>query len=385
MIFPYLYADMSFKHVFIISILSLCPLSGNALSLADSIQSADTIRFDDGSWYLGEIADSLFNGYGKMVYADSTVYEGSWKDGLWDGKGEVFFPDGDYYKGEFKEHRFNGFGTYLYSDSSKYEGYWEDGMFSGAGTMDYADGSTYTGEWLHDRKNGLGVFYDSRTGSLLKGYFIDDFFVPWIKNDSTDSTGSGNYQTGYEVRNQPSDNKIHLDRLVSVSICYGLEQIISAHIDFHTSDWFFAGFQVGVNTSNQGMGEPSVTTDSETGEEIKLVGWDHYMNEVMTENTNTAFKFAAECGLSLRWFSLGAAAGFGLQNTVRNCKSLEENDSYFEPGTLYYRNKITGTKFSYELFTDVILTRKVPIVYACSLRTGWGNTDGFFMGISVTF
>ena len=375
---------MSSKHVFIVSILSLYSLSVHALSLADSIQSADTIRFDDGSWYLGEIADSLFNGYGKMSYADSTVYEGYWKDGLWDGSGEVLFPDGDYYKGEFKEHKFSGYGIYLYSDSSRYEGYWEDGMFSGAGTMNYADGSTYTGEWRYDRKNGLGVLYDAQSGSLFRGYFIDDMYVSWVKNESTDSTASGNSPTRYNAPKQPSDNKIHLDGLTSVSISYGLGQLFSIHVDFHTSDWFFAGFQVGINTSSQGIGKASVTTDSE-GNEITLVEWDHYLNEVITENTYSVLKFAGECGLSLRWFSLGTALGVGVQNTVRNCKSLEENDSYFEPGTLYYRNKITGAKFGYDLFTDIILTRKVPFVYACSLRTGWGNIDGFFIGISATF
>ena len=383
--FPYLYADMSFKHVFIVSILSLYWLSVHASTPADSIQSADTIRFDDGSWYLGEIADSLFNGYGKMVYSDSTIYEGNWKDGLWDGDGEVLFPDGDYYKGQFKEHQFSGYGIYLYSDNARYEGYWENGMFNGAGTMNYADGSSYTGEWKDDMRNGLGVLYDAGTGYLYRGHFLNDVYIPWDRTDNTNSTDSGNTTAGSPAQKQPSDNKIHFDGLTSVAVSYGLEQILTFHVDFHTSDWFFAGFQIGASTSSQGIGEVSVTTDDETGEKVTLVGWDWYMDEVMTENTYTAFKIAGEFGLSLRWFSIGAAVGVGALNTVRNCKSLEKNDSYYEAGTLYYRNKITGSKFNYDLFSDIVLTRKIPFVYSCALRTGWGNLDGFFVGLNVAF
>ena len=92
MIFPYLYTDMSFKHAVILSILSVCTtLLHAATVIADA--PADTIRFDDGSWYTGGIADSLFNGYGKMVYADSTIYEGDWRDGMWNGKAYVGIAD----------------------------------------------------------------------------------------------------------------------------------------------------------------------------------------------------------------------------------------------------------------------------------------------------
>ena len=56
---------------------------------------SDTLRFDDGSWYVGGIADSLFNGQGTMKYSDGTIYSGEWKDGLWNGKGNLRFPDGD--------------------------------------------------------------------------------------------------------------------------------------------------------------------------------------------------------------------------------------------------------------------------------------------------
>ena len=377
MIFPYLYADMSFKHVLIVSFLSATALSTHAS------EANDTIRFDDGSWYLGEIADSLFNGHGKMVYADSTVYEGEWKDGLWDGKGKVLFPDGDSYEGEFKEHKFSGYGTYLYADSASYEGYWERGRFNGAGTMNYTDGSTYTGEWKDDRKNGIGVLYDAQTGALLKGYFSNDVYLGMNRYEDSGSTGSNITPVWNPAPQKPDDGKFHYKGLTSVSLSYGTGQMFSIHAGFHTSDRFFSGFQIGFNTATHEIGQASITTDDETGEKITLVGWDWYKDEILTENTYQLLKLAGECGVSWRRFSVGTALGLGLNNTVRNCRSKEGNDSYYEAGTLYYRNKITGVKFAYDFFTE--FAPKFNPWLDIALRVGYSNLDRFHLGIGIIF
>ena len=371
MIFPYLYVDMSLKRFVILSILSVSALVAYASATDNDIAASDTIWFDDGAWYCGQISDSLFNGYGKMFYADSTIYEGEWKDGLWNGNGEVFFPDGDYYKGEFRDHKFSGYGIYLYSDSSRYEGQWENGMFNGVGSMTYPDGSVYTGEWKDDRRHGVGVQYIARTGALLKGHFNNGVFVPsWTE----------------PAPQIISDGKEHLSDMGSVFVSYGLKQMLSVSVDYHVSDHFFAGGSLGFNTASHRIGEAAVTYDDETGERNVLVEWESYMDEVLTENTYNMLKMSGECGVSLGWFSLGVAAGISLKNTIRNCRSLEHNDSYFEPGTLYYREKVTGARFAYDIFTDLMLKRlKNSSIYAISVRAGYSNIDGFHLGAGLTF
>ena len=97
------------------------------------------------------------------------------------------------------------------------------------------------------------------------------------------------------------------------------------------------------------------------------------------------FRIAGECGFSWRRFSAGAAIGIGIQNSVRNCRSLSSNDSYYEAGTLYYRQKVTGAKFNYNLFADCVLNRNIPFFSSCSLRVGYGNIDGFYFGAGITF
>lgn len=392
MIFPYLYTDMSRKQILIVSMLLLNVLSARALAPDGDVLSGDTILFDDGSWYTGQVADSLFNGYGKMVYADSTVYEGEWKNGLWNGKGKLFYPDGDSYEGEFMEHEFSGYGVYLYADGAKYDGYWENGMFNGAGTMNYADGSTYSGSWKDDMKDGLGFLYDNQAGVLYKGHFENDSYVSPISSNYHENI-YGTFESVsdydfdgffYEPPRRP-DTLFHSKGDMMAGITAGTRHMFSFHFDYYVTNRFFAGARIGLDPNDHTVGESSEAVDDETGEQISLVGWNSYVDEIMSEKEYTNFRIAGECGLSWGWFSLGMNLGIGLRHTIRNCKSLEHNDSYFEPGTLYYRDRITGAKFDYGVFTDIVLSRSIPVFHSCSLRTGYGSLDGFFIGMSVIF
>ena len=382
MIFPYLYTDMQAKHIVIIALLALNILSASAFNAQDTTPAIqDTIRFDDGSWYLGQIADSLFNGYGKMVYSDGTVYEGNWKDGLWDGKGELSYADGDSYSGNFSKHRFSGYGTYLYANGDKYEGYWDNGMFNGPGTMEYADGSTYAGLWKDDMKEGLGVMYDARTRSLYKGYFVKDRFSHPVSDNSNPPE---NKPLNDPYPRNISDGNFHYKWLTNISLTYGLGQMLSIHVHYHLSDWFFAGGQLGLNASNYGIGQVSETTNDDTGERVTLVEWDSYMDEVLTEKTYPFFKIAGELGVSWRRLSLGASVGLGIENTVRNCRSQDGNDSYYAPGTLYFRSKTTGARFAYDIYTEFVPKMNIPFI-DISIRAGYSNLDLFHLGLGVVF
>lgn len=381
--FPYLYTDMTIKHVLIVAILSLSALSAHAFTQSHEPLVSDTVRFDDGSWYLGQISDSLFNGTGKMAYANGMIYEGEWSNGLWNGKGKLSYPDGDSYSGMFLNHEFHGLGTYTYANGAKYNGYWEHGMFNGAGTMEYADGSTYTGSWKDDMKDGLGVLYDAQTGVLLKGYFENDRFSHSIS--SPEQSTEQQAGTGAIQENPDSLNPYHCEGDMLVGFSFGIEQLFSFYTDFYLTNSLFVGISLGFDPTRHEKGENSIQYDSETGERITLVDWDWYPNEILTENTHNTFKLTAETGFSWKWFTLGASAGIGLKNTIRNCRSLEYNDSFFEPGTLYYRKKYDGVIFCYNVFSDIVVSRMINPFYACSMRVGYGNLEGFFMGIGFVF
>ena len=378
MIFPYLYTDMSLKHLFILSLLLPC-----ALNIHAQVHN-DTICFEDGSVYIGQIADSLFNGRGKMIYADRTVYEGEWKDGLWHGKGELLYSDGDSYSGEFSEHKFNGYGTYNYADGGSYEGYWENGLFNGAGTMNYADGSTYTGKWEKDLKEGPGVYYDAYDNTLYKGYFHNDHYL------------TSNYDLYYDVYRGRIDEEQLYEQvqdepgktfMIYSGFSCGLGQILSVQFDFGPTHGMFMGFCVGLNTAAHGNGKQSFYFDDETGEKVMIVRWDEYMDEVITEKTYPKAQILGEMGW--RWESLafGGSAGITINNTYRNCRGGQ--GSPFGSNELYYREKITGCGFAYRAFTDIIIkryfTQDMSDQLNISFRVGYGNCDGLFMGLGICF
>ena len=130
-------------------------------------------------------------------------------------------------------------------------------------------------------KEGLGVMYDARTQSLYKGYFVKDRFSHPVSDNS--DTPDNKPLLNPSPRPVVQDGRFHYKGLTNISLSYGLGQILSIHVHYHISDWFFAGGQLGLNMANYGIGEVSETTNDDTGEKVTLVEWDSYMDEVLTE------------------------------------------------------------------------------------------------------
>lgn len=343
-------------------------------ALSDTLP-ADTIFFDDGSWYCGEIADSLFDGRGTMFYSDSTIYTGEWKAGLWNGQGTLTYPDGDSYTGHFLDHEFNGYGVYRYHNGARYDGYWNESMFNGAGTFDYADGSTFTGIWVNDVKEGIGIFYDARSNTLYKGLFHNDRFV-YETDDDGNPVISGQLEQEYETEDEPQE--------FLFGVMYSTESNLSFNFDYECSPHFLAGFSIGFSTGRHGKGQLAAVTDEETGERTVLVGWNQLPEEQYMEKDYTMFHMFAEFELHSRHIGIGTALGFGLENTVRNCKSL---GGYFEEGELYYKQQMSGVRFGYRIFSDIMLKEMTlsDFSFRIAARLGYGNLDGAFFGLQVCY
>lgn len=384
MIFPYLYANMSAKRIFLVSIMFFVTWAAQA-----QVQN-DTILFEDGALYTGQISDSLFNGNGKMIYADNTIYNGEWKNGMWDGKGELHFPDGDFYQGEFHENQFNGYGVYHYRDGAHYEGNWKNGKFDGAGTMRYADGSTYSGEWVEDLKEGLGVLYDTADSSLYKGYFHRDLY---LTSDHEVYYAVVNGNTNYANTTMEPIPEKESEVLIYSGFTCGLNQLLSADFSVGRREGFFGGLCLGVTLAQHGVGKPARDTelvetyDPETEqyvlarETLVFVDWDDFMDEIISDRTYHKAQILAQAGWRWKHFAVGGAAGIGIKHAIRNC--LGGKGSPFNNGELYYREKITGVGFGYRIFGDVVL--KDYYKNNClSFRVGYGNGDSVFMGFVLS-
>ena len=76
-------------------------------------------------------------------------YEGEWSDNKQSGQGSYCWGDGSSYVGQFDDGLFDGYGVMKYGKDKKtdrYEGEWKEGKQSGYGSEFYRNGANYVGQ-----------------------------------------------------------------------------------------------------------------------------------------------------------------------------------------------------------------------------------------------
>jgi hypothetical protein len=105
------------------------------------------------------------------MFADHTYYEGSWREGVFDGVG-VFISQHGRYEGEFVGGRRHGYGTYAFATGETYRGEWKADARHGAGVLQYRAQDVYerfVGTWRDDRRDGRGtLFWYAAGGGQLR-------------------------------------------------------------------------------------------------------------------------------------------------------------------------------------------------------------------------
>ena len=122
------------------------------------------IRLKDGSYYIGEVKGKLPHGKGKLVFANSDIFEGTFVDGRIEGEGK-FRSGGNVYEGIFSDERpsAQGLAKIIVEADSKYK-LVADGEAPSQPTkkdnivrsIRLKDGSTYIGELKGKRPHGEG-------------------------------------------------------------------------------------------------------------------------------------------------------------------------------------------------------------------------------------
>jgi hypothetical protein len=116
------------------------------------------ITFPDGKQYVGQFKDGKYNGQGTMTsWNGQKKYVGEFKDGMPNGNGTLVSPDGAKYVGEFKNDQYNGQGTLTFPDGLKYIGGFTNGKERGHGTLSFPNGQTYVGEFENGQYSGQGT------------------------------------------------------------------------------------------------------------------------------------------------------------------------------------------------------------------------------------
>jgi len=141
--------------------------------VSDSRSGQGIERLSDGSQYEGDFAGNARNGLGSMLYLDGSKYEGTWQNENWNGHGKFISADGSSLEGTFVDGIIHGHGIERdANDDFFYEGDWKNGVKEGRGQLKTKIGD-YNGEFVAGKKHGSGS--DSfASGSKYIGQFIEN-------------------------------------------------------------------------------------------------------------------------------------------------------------------------------------------------------------------
>ena len=113
----------------------------------DEVTGITTVRWDDGSTYVGETYYGEIKGTGTMTFADGSKYQGQWKNDRFHGVGTFEYADGSAYCGQWENGDPYGYGTFINADGVKYTAKFDEGIPSGKCIIQDVDGCKYTGRW----------------------------------------------------------------------------------------------------------------------------------------------------------------------------------------------------------------------------------------------
>ena len=132
--------------------------------------------YDNGKvLYEGSLKDGKFDGRGRYFYKNGNImYDGNFRQDAYFGKGKYFNPNGKLvYEGYFKDNKIKR-GKKFYPDGTvMYEGNFKDYDFDGRGKLFHENGRVrYEGNFAKGQYNGEGKVYNFRGKLQEEGYFI---------------------------------------------------------------------------------------------------------------------------------------------------------------------------------------------------------------------
>ena len=185
-----------------------------------STQVHRTFVFPDGGRYNGYIdtRTGAANGNGIRQFPDGTQYEGDWQQGVMEGTGTMIFgiscPSLDSYSGQWRRNKFHGQGILRYQyyhtpnvqaryqgefkfgkmdgkgermtpHGERYRGYYKQDKRDGSGTQIWEAGHCYDGEWRDDKRHGYGKLTNPQGELIYEGYWKDDRQSSTMHNERT--------------------------------------------------------------------------------------------------------------------------------------------------------------------------------------------------------
>ena len=77
---------------------------------------------------------------------------------------------------------FDGKGKLTFADGRVYEGDFRGGKRDGQGTMVFPNGNKYIGQWANDAQHGVGVFFSQEKGFRRQCQYLNGKRTAWLSN-----------------------------------------------------------------------------------------------------------------------------------------------------------------------------------------------------------
>ena len=120
--------------------------------------------------YIGEIKNSTFNGKGKLILSNGTIYEGNFEDGERSGGAKIIFPDETIYEGQMEKSELTGKGKMIWKNGYEYQGNFDGNKLSGHGILTNINSDMYEGDFTNNLFSGNGT-YTFKSGNIYEGEF----------------------------------------------------------------------------------------------------------------------------------------------------------------------------------------------------------------------
>lgn len=122
--------------------------------------------------YEGTFKNGMYDGEGLYYYENGDRYKGGFKADKMHGYGVYeFFQSGDRYQGEFREDRMDGKGIYYTRKGNRYEGNFKNGKLFGEGKLIRRDGEVFIGSFRDDIPSGKAIIKNKAGKVIFDGEF----------------------------------------------------------------------------------------------------------------------------------------------------------------------------------------------------------------------
>lgn len=150
-----------------------------------SREEVDAVSRREGSPYSGPKADLPVRKDGFVgAYQGAGRGNGTWMD-----------PNGSIFVGECEDGMFQGRGWYTFSNGDKYSGDFSHGMKHGRGLYEFANGETYKGEFFNNERHGEAQIRSS-DGDYFEGIVKHEQFSKGVMRKSNGVVMEGEFKEG---------------------------------------------------------------------------------------------------------------------------------------------------------------------------------------------